>query len=369
MMTAHPVPLAVWLLAAVVVSLPALARGREGGSTPLHLILLLLAATAGRAPAAYGLVALGTVLHAWDARHAGRSAWATLAAAGLATAAAGAAIAGGGAAAGFLLSTLAIALRAGCVPLHAGLATLSERAAHRYTEVLGSNVVAVFVHARFADDIAFAHAIAPAIVLLGAAMTLLPGLVALVQPDLRQFLRSAAVMHGGMVVAAIGASGRGHAAAAVMVVVTTALAVGGLALLVQALEARAGTVRLDGGPGGRVQAFPRLAAGFAIFGAAGVAMPGTAGFIADDLMLHALWSESVPATVMIILGAAALAIATLRAYAAAFLGPRRPTPAPDLLPRERAVTVLLLLLLLALGLVPGALLAPVDAFLSSGTPA
>ena len=65
------------------------------------------------------------------------------------------------------------------------------------------------------------------------------------------------------------------------------VALGGLGLMVDALEARAGTVRLAG-PGGRVQAFPRLAVGFALFGAAGVAMPGTAGFIADDLLLHKL---------------------------------------------------------------------------------
>ena len=46
------------------------------------------------------------------------------------------------------------------------------------------------------------------------------------------------------------------------------------------------------GPGGRAGAFPRLAAAFALFGGAGVGLPGTAGFVADDLLLHTLWMDS-----------------------------------------------------------------------------
>lgn len=361
------VPLAIWAIASVVIVAPVIThRGgaREVATSLLLCALLGAAVTTPRGPVAYGLLALATALQAWQARIAGGIAVATLGLSALATLGTAIMLQGGATVPTFLLSVLAIALRAGIAPLHAGVAALCDRAPFRQVEQLGATVLLVLVHARFADDIPFAHDWAPVIVATGALCTLLPGLVALVQPDLRGFYRAATVMHGGMLVAALGASGRGHSAAAIMVVLTTALALGGLGLMVDALESRAGRVPLHV-QGGRVQAFPRLAAAFALFGAAGVAMPGTAGFIADDLMLHALWSESVSATVMIILGAAALAIATLRAYAASFLGPAVPTLAPDLRPRERLMVVTLLILLVGLGVVPGLLLTPADALLGA----
>lgn len=359
------VPLVIWAIATIVIIGPVIARrgrGRELLSTVALCLLLGVAALMRQGALAYGLFAIVTGVQAYQARVAGAAAVVTLAASALAALAAALALQAHAAVPTFVLSVLAVTLRAGLAPLHVGVAALCDRAPFRQVEQLGATVILVLLHARFADDIPFAHDWAPFIVAYGALCTLLPGVMALVQPDLRGFYRTATGMHGGMVVAALGASGRGHSAAALMVILTTALALGGLGLMVDALEARAGTVRLDAA-GGRVQAFPRLAAAFALFGAAGVAMPGTAGFIADDLMLHALWGESVAATVMIIAGAAALAIATLRAYAASFLGPARPTLAPDLRPRERVMAVTLLVLLIGLGLVPGLLLTPADAML------
>jgi NADH-quinone oxidoreductase subunit M len=114
---------------------------------------------------------------------------------------------------------------------------------------------------------------------------------------------------------------------------------------------------------GRVQAFPRLAAAFALFGAASVAMPGTVGFVADDLLLHTLWMESPGGTVVMILASAMLAVSTLICYAHVFLGKPAPLLAPDLVPRERVVAVALAALLVVLGFAPGLLLYPADAFL------
>jgi NADH:ubiquinone oxidoreductase subunit 4 (subunit M) len=361
------VPFTVWAIAAIVLIGPVIAR-RSGARAIAKIIALCLvlaaAALSTNGPLAYAILAFATFMQAWHARIAGRAAVITLAASAVAALGAGAALSVGATVPTFVLSVLAVALRAGLAPLHVGVAALCDRAPFRQVEQLGATVVLVLVHTRFADDIPFAHDWAPSVVAYGALCTLLAGLVSLVQADLRGFYRAATIMHGGMLMAALGASGRGHSAAAIMVVITTAIALGGLGLMVDALEARAGTVLLHS-PGGRVQAFPRLAAAFAVFGAAGVAMPGTAGFIADDLMLHALWGESVAATVMIIIGAAALAIGTLRAYAASFLGPASPTPAPDLRPRERGMVVTLLVMLVILGLVPGLLLTPADALLGA----
>ena len=97
-------------------------------------------------------------------------------------------------------------------------------------------------------------------------------------------------------------------------------------------------------------------------------LPGTAGFVADDLLLHTLWMESPTSTVTVILSSALLAVATLIAFSRVFLGRTTPSLAPDLYPRERVVVVLLLLLLVLLGFAPGVLLGPADAFLSNLPP-
>jgi NADH-quinone oxidoreductase subunit M len=363
---------AVVAIAGLVLWAPAIARRAVADDARALLGISFLLVAAAFLPAAlpvFALIAIATLvqvgqLGAITDDRARRAAQVTLTLSALLALATGIALLAGTTTLAFATSVAAVALRVGLVPAQAGTAALCDQAAHRQTEQLAVMVLLVLAHLRFVDGTPFAYDAAPAIVRYGAAMTLLPGLMALVQRDLRGFFRAASLMHGGMVVAALGASGRGHAAAALMVAITTAIALGGLGLMVAALEARTGPAAVAG-PGGRVQALPRLAAAFALFGAAGVAMPGTAGFIADDLMLHALWGESVAATVMIILGAATLAIATLRAYAGVFLGPAVPTLAPDLLRRERIVVTALITLLLLLGVVPTYLLTPADAMLST----
>ncbi|MCY1081820.1 proton-conducting transporter transmembrane domain-containing protein [Archangium lansingense] len=134
-------------------------------------------------------------------------------------------------------------------------------------------------------------------------------------------------------------------------VLTRLLAVGGLGMVVTALEARCGSVSLDG-YGGRVGAFPHLAGAFAVLGAAGVGLPATAGFVADDLLLHAAWEESIVATAALILASVLLAIATLRGYTRVFLGAPVRSVAPDLLLRERVVVVGIITALLVLGMAP-----------------
>ncbi len=69
------------------------------------------------------------------------------------------------------------------------------------------------------------------------------------------------------------------------------------------------------------------------------------------------------ASVAAIFAAATLAIATLRALTVIFLGPERPTLAPDLLPAERAVAVWLVVALVLLGVWPKLLMEPANALL------
>jgi len=304
--------------------------------------------------------ALVHAIGAWPVSRTGAT-W--LAASALLAGGAGAALASGQLTAAFVVSTVAVALRAGAWPLHVGVASLCERTTVVQTQQLASLIALVFVHLRFVDHHPEAVALAPLVVRAGAITAVVGALLSTVQRDLRGFYRTTTSMHGGLMLAALGAASRDNFAAALLVTVAGGLSLGGLGIVITSLEERVGRVRLDE-PGGRASAFPRLAGAFALFGAAGVAVPGTVGFVADDLLLHTLWMESPLSTVLVILASAILAVSTLRCYSTVFLGRTRAALAPDLTARERVVATALLALLLGLGAVPGALLGPADAFLS-----
>lgn len=319
---------------------------------------------AADAVTAYAVVAAGTLLHAMHAWPWSRTGAVTLATAALATGGAAWALQHDAVTAAFLLSATAIALRTGILPVHAGVASLCDRAPVVHTQQMSSAIALVFVHLRFADHDPAVMAFAPWLVGYGAAACLLAALMTVVQRDLRGLYRGTTAMHGGMLMAALGAAALGNFAAALLVAITVGLALGGLGMMITSLEERVGPVAYQG-PGGRAGAFPVLAACFVFFGGAGVGLPGTAGFVADDLLLHTLWSQSPAATVAVILASALLAVATLNGYSQTFLGRTTPSRAPDLALRERAVAVLLLTVLVVLGVAPYLLLGPADAFLNA----
>ncbi len=217
---------------------------------------------------------------------------------------------------------------------------------------LASTIALVFIHLRYVDHHEAAIALAPALVGYGALAAIAGALLTLAQRDLRGFYRGTTAAHGGMLLAALGTASIGNFAAALLVAVTIGLALGGLGMMITSLEERVGPVAFSG-PGGRAGAFPTLAAVFALFGFAGFALPGTAGFVADDLLLHTLWTASPTSAVAVILTSALIAVATLIAYSRVFLGATVPSHAPDLYLRERLVAVGLFALLVLLGIAPG----------------
>lgn len=350
-------PTMLVILAAVVAMLvivpDLVARRRPRGATLLNAVLPALAMMMSAPTLAYGLLGAASVAMAIQIRaHAPTGArMLALAAAATLPCAFGFVAASGPSTLVFALSLVAIALRAGVIGLHAGVSSLCRAAPVIQAQQFSSLLALVVVHLRFVDQLPAAAAVAVPVVVVGALSALVFALLSLVQRDLDGLLRTSLLMHGGMLFAAVGAAGRGHHVAALFVALTMCLALAGLSLTVLALEARVGKVSLLQARG-RARAFPRLAAAFGFFGAAGVGMPGTAGFIADDLILHALWSESVVATVAVTFSSALLAVATLRAITRAFMGPVVGSVAPDLTARERSIALLLIFILLGVGLLP-----------------
>ncbi len=260
----------------------------------------------------------------------------------------------------FVASIASLALRTGVMPLHPGIAAAATRRPGRLIGLTATATVGVYLHLRHVIPAApaVADAAAVGLVLWGAVAALIAAILSLVQRDLRGLWSTSMTMHAGMLLAAVAAAGRGYTVAPIVVSVTLTLALGGFGLVVRSLEARTGAIRFDVG-GGRVRSFPRFAAAFAFFAAAGIALPGTAGYIADDLLLHALWAESPLGCALIIAASATLAIGLYRGFAAVFLGHEaRPSVAPDARPLERALLATAALALVILGLVPMALVGP-----------
>lgn len=327
-------------------------------------VLQAIALFSGQGSLATVAVAACALVHGADAWRATRTGAVVMLGAALLTLVAAAALAQSSMVLAFVAAALAIAMRLGVLPLHIGVAALCDRAPVVQTQQLASLITLVFVHLRFLDHHAVAVQAAPWLVRGGAVAACLAAIMTLAQRDLRGFYRGTTTMHGGMVLAAIGTASLGNFAAALLVMVTMGLALGGLGIMTHALESRVGPV-VYAEQGGRLTAFPVLAAAFALFGGAGVGMPGMAGFVADDLLLHTLWMESPASTVTMILASAFLAVGTLGAYSKVFLGKPMPSVAPDLSMPERMVVALIVVLLVLLGIAPGVLLTPADALLSA----
>ncbi|MES2624799.1 MAG: proton-conducting transporter membrane subunit [Pseudomonadota bacterium] len=342
--------------AAVLLGAPLLATNTRERSAWISAVcvlgILTFALITSSGVFAYLALALVTAMHAASAWHRAPTGALYLVAASVTLIAAAAAIAFDSDNLAFGLSCVALALRAGLAPFHAGVAEMCMKQRELQLQQSSSLLILVLAHLYYIDHLPIAYEMAPFLVIWGAVLTLLYALTALAQRELGGLLRSSTLMHAGMLYAAVGAGARGHYGAALLVTVTLVFALGGLSLTISALEARLGKISLLGPAVGRARAFPRLAAAFAFFGAAGVGMPGTAGFIADDVLLHALWEESPAGAVIIIFGSAILAVATLSVLAKTFFGPALRVHTPDLLMQERSVVVALVLLLLGLGLVP-----------------
>ncbi len=355
--------------AAVLLIAPLLAAGVRQRSAWIAavcmLAVLVFALTTSSGMVAYLAIALVTAMHAASAWHKAPTGALYLVAAAVTLVGAAVAIALDADAPAFGLSCLALALRAGLAPFHAGVAEMCMRQRELQLQQSSSLLILVLAHLYYIDHLPIAYEMAPLLVIWGALLTLVYALTALAQRELSGMLRSSTHMHAGMLFAAVGAGGRGHYGAALLVSVTVVFALGGLALTISALEARVGAVNLTGPSSGRARAFPKLAAAFAFFAGAGVGMPGTAGFISDDVLMHALWEESPAGAIIIIFGSAILAVASLGILAKAFFGPPLRAHAPDLQLQERGILVVLVLLLLGLGLMPQLLVGVAEVVLGN----
>lgn len=133
----------------------------------------------------------------------------------------------------------------------------------------------------------------------------------------------------------------------------------GLILIYRAVEARTTEAAAPRGMLGLAFHAPRLAVFFAISALALVGLPGTLGFVAEDLLFHGSLESHPLLGIGLPVATALNAVTALRLFTVLFLGRRgiHTPPIPDATPAERWAFTAPALLLIAGGIGPAVLIA------------
>lgn len=199
-----------------------------------------------------------------------------------------------------------------------------------------------------------------ALAFLGPVTAVYGAALAVVQRDLRRLLGYLAFSQSALVLAGLSGTLPMELTGGLCVWIASGLSLTGIGIVAAALEGRAGPLRLDL-PQGRFWDAPALAAFFLLFGLAGIGLPGTLSFVADDLIVSGSLAEHLHGGILVILATVFAGIAVVRGWFGIFGGPTTvDAPQHAILPRERLGFSSLLALVFALGLVPSPLVGTLE---------
>lgn len=194
----------------------------------------------------------------------------------------------------------------------------------------------------------------PLVGTLALVAAVIVAVCALIETRPRRVLALVASSQAGCILAGLASSTPEGIQGALMQWIVVGLSSTGLLLICRLVEVRYGG-QIDGREYlGLAERFPRLAVFFAACGLAMVGLPGTLGFLAEDLLVHGVMDTHSYIGILQPLAAGLNAITLLRLFSALFLG-RRVTGlevVPDALPRERWPLAALVVLLVLGGMAP-----------------
>jgi NADH-quinone oxidoreductase subunit M len=188
-------------------------------------------------------------------------------------------------------------------------------------------------------------------------------LVAMIQPDLKKLVAYSSVSHLGFVVLGIFALTVQGVEGAILQMVNHGLSTGALFLLVGMLYERRHT-RLIQDFGGLARIIPVFTATFLIVTLSSIGLPGLNGFVGEFLILVGTFRINALYAALATLGIILAAVYMLWMFQRVFFGPvtedanRR---LPDLTPREVAVLVPVLVLIVWIGIYPQPFLRTTEA--------
>lgn len=256
----------------------------------------------------------------------------------------------------FLLLFLGFAVKTPLFPLHSWLPVMAMEGPVAIVATLTGLKLGAYGLLRFAVPLAPAAAQELHWLVTGLATigVLYGAVAALSQTNLRRMLAYSSMSHVGLVVLGIASYSLQGVQGAVLQLLNFTLVAGGSFLLLAMLRQRTGSTD-TADLGGVVRSMPLLAALFLLLGLAGMGVPGTSGFPAELLLLLSVLQSHTGAGMAALFGMVVGAGYFLALYRQAFLGPAR-NPAvlhgSDLLPRERWLMVLVVVLVVVVGIAP-----------------
>lgn len=255
-----------------------------------------------------------------------------------------------------VLFALAILLREGIVPFHSWVPALFERVP---PVVLIPTVVpqlGAYLLVRIAIPAfpGMMHAALPSVADLALFTAIYGAFVGLAQRDLHRAVGSLVMSQSALVFVGLECDNVEGVAGGLILWITVGLAMTGLMLAVAAIDARVGPRQLRTFTGLASRA-PWLAALFLILGMANVWLPGTLGFVGEDMLVHGVLATYPGVGIAVIFASAINGFSVLRAFSYVFLGPPPPNlpQVGSLLPRERVALVGVVVLLAIGGIFPG----------------
>ena len=335
-LTSHPLLLvALWCATALPTWISV--RSTPGGSAAARVFAIAMSA-------AVLCMAIGTVLLIIDPPWAAAAGWV-------------------GSAGGWLVA-IAVMVRKGIFPFHSWYpalfsgATMSTALAATMPQVASYTAVRLLIgHVDHPEGVAAELVVLSQLALVTATYG---AALAIVQRDLRSLIGTLAMSQSAMVLAGLAGTLPMELNGAFCVWISSGLALTGIGLVSWALESRAGPIRLDT-PQGRFWDAPALAAFFLLFGLAGIGLPGTLSFVADDLIVSGSLDEQLHAGLLVILATVLSGIAMMRGWFHVFGGPVDSEGTRHaILPRERLALTILLAVLFLLGLWPDPLVRALD---------
>ncbi len=198
---------------------------------------------------------------------------------------------------------------------------------------------------------------APVIIVLAVISILWGGFVALAQRDFMRLTAMTSVSHFGFIVLGIFVGSATAMTGAMIYMVAHGLSTAAMFLTLGFLERR-GRSQWIPIYRGMQRVTPVLAGLFLVAGLASAALPGLSGFVPEYLVLLGTFRANTAAAAFAVFGVILAALYVLLPYQRMFTGPREEgiAGAVDLVGREKAAMIPLVVAMLALGFFPGPVL-------------
>lgn len=260
----------------------------------------------------------------------------------------------------FVLLLLGFAVKVPVFPLHTWLPVVAMEGPVAVVALLAGLKLGVYGLIRFAiplspDAARDWHWLLAG---LGTVAILYGATAALAQTNLRRMLAYSSLSHVGLVLLGLSAFTLQGVQGAVLQLLNFVLVAGGLFLATGFLHHRIGSSDVLS-LGGAVRSMPLLASLYLILGLASLGLPGTSGFPAELYLLVAALETHTGAGLAALFGMVLGAAYFMSLYRRAFFGPQTSPvvrDAADLLPREKIVLLVFVVLVLGVGLYPSPVL-------------